>query len=96
MDNEIEERLKSTKIQLVTPIYIRLYKGTNFADGTRYVRVNFPPEIKSLPYSMKFKTVEGVVYSRVLHDNQIKVCYKCMSANHVIRDCPNIVCHYSK
>ena len=46
--------------------------------------MKFPPEIKSLPYSMKFKTVEGVEYFRVLHDNQIKVCYNCMSANHVI------------
>ena len=72
------------KIELVTPIYRRRYKGTNIADGTRYVRVKFPPEIKSLPYSMKFKTVEGVEYFRVLHDNQIKVCYNCMSANHVI------------
>ena len=45
---------------------------------------------------MKFKTVEGVEYFRVLHDNQMKVCYNCMSANHVIRDCPNIVCHYCK
>ena len=95
-DDEIQERLKSLKIELATPIYRRLYKGTNIADGTRYVRVKFPPEIKSLPYSMKFKTVEGVEYFRVLHDNQMKVCYNCMSANHVIRDCPNIVCHHCK
>ena len=45
---------------------------------------------------MKFKTVEGVEYFRVLHDNLMKVCYNCMSANHVIRDCPNIVCHHCK
>ena len=45
---------------------------------------------------MKFKTVEGVEYSRVLHDNQLKVCYNCMSDSHVIKDCPNIKCHFCK
>ena len=95
-DDEIQERLTSMKIELVTSIYRRRYKGTNIADGTRYVRVKFPPEIKSLPYSMKFKTVEWVEYFRVLHNNQIKVCDNCMSANYVIRECPNIVCHYCK
>ena len=73
-DDKIEERLISMKIELITPIYRRRYKGTNITDGARYFRVKIPPEIKSLPYSMKFKTVEGVEYFRVLHDNQIKVC----------------------
>ena len=83
-------------IQMLTPIYRRYYKGTKIADGTRYIRVKFPPEIKRLPYSMKFKTVEGVEYFRVLHDNQLEVCYNCMSDSHVIKDCPNIKCHFCK
>ena len=95
-DEEIEERLKSLNVKLVSPIYRRFYKGTHIADGTRYVRVKFPPNIKSLPYSMKFKTVEGVEYFKVLHNNQLKVCYNCMSDSHVIKDCPNIQCHYCK
>ena len=95
-DEEIEERLKGMHIEILTPIYRRYYKGTQIADGTRYVRVKFPPEIKSLPYSMKFKTVDGVEYFRVLHNNQLKVCYNCMSDSHVIKDCPNIKCHFCK
>ena len=84
-DEEIEERLKGMNIEILTRIYRRYYKGTKIADGTRYVRVKFPPEIKSLPYSMKFKTVESVEYFRVLHNNQLKVCYNCMSDSHVIK-----------
>ena len=95
-DEEIEERLKGMNIEILTPIYRRYYKGTKIADGTRYVRVKFPPEIKSLHYSMKFKTVEGVEYFRVLHNNHLKVCYNCMSDSHVIKDCPNIKCHFCK
>ncbi|XP_041374152.1 protein air1-like [Gigantopelta aegis] len=45
---------------------------------------------------MKFKTVEGVEYFRVLRDNQLKVCYNCMSDSHVIKDCPDIVCNFCK
>ncbi|XP_041365741.1 cellular nucleic acid-binding protein-like [Gigantopelta aegis] len=41
-------------------------------------------------------TVEGVEYFRVLHDNQLKVCYNCMSDSHVIKDCPDTVCHFCK
>ena len=45
---------------------------------------------------MKFKTVEGMDYLKVLHSNQLKVCYNCMSDSHVIKDCPNIEYHYCK
>ena len=32
----------------------------------------------------------------MLNDNQLKVCYNCMSDSHVIKDCPNIKCHFCK
>ncbi|XP_041352754.1 uncharacterized protein LOC121371148 isoform X2 [Gigantopelta aegis] len=95
-DDEIEERLKSTNIELITPIYRRFYKGTHNAYGTRYACVKFPPDVKSLPYSMTFDTVEGVEFFRVLHDSQSIVCCNCMSDSQAIRDCPNITCYFCK
>ncbi len=72
----------------MTKIKRRVYPGTNIADGTRYVKVKFPKEVKSLPYRAQFETAEGAQYFRVIHDRQEKLCCMCMQPGHIFRDCP--------
>lgn len=61
-DQTIEDKLKSWGVTPVTKVRRRLYPGTNIADGTRYVKVLFPKEVTSLPYSTKFETSDGLQY----------------------------------
>ncbi len=59
-----------------------MYPGTDIADGTRYLRVKFPKEVVSLPYSTKFDTEEGMQHFRIMHDRQVKTCRLCMNPGH--------------
>ena len=102
-DHEIETYLTSKGAVLKSDIKHRLIKGTNISDGTRYVRVEFTDTLKSLPYSVGFNTCDGYKYFRVLHNNQVKVCFKCNSPDHELRSCPLTKCflcnghgHYAK
>ncbi len=55
----------------VTPTSIkrrRYYTGTEIEDGTRFVRVKFPKEVVSLPYSTRFETAEGTQHFRIIHN----------------------------
>ncbi len=92
-DDEIIKKLTDLDVEILSPVKRRMHDKTNIADGTRYVRVRFPPKIKSLPYSMKFNTVEGLQYFRVLHNNQLKVCYQCLEDTHIIKNCPYTKCY---
>ena len=92
-DSEIENFLTRKGATLKGEIKHRLIKGTNISDGTRYVRVQFSDEVKSLPYSVGFQTLDGYKYFRIIHNNQIKVCFKCNSPNHEIRSCPETKCY---
>jgi len=65
-------------------------------DGTRYMRVKFPPNFTSLPYALKFSTHVGVKYYRTKHDNQKEVCNKCLEQGHKIRECPQNTCFICK
>ncbi|KAL0151793.1 hypothetical protein M9458_052944 [Cirrhinus mrigala] len=71
----------------------QLYPGTNIEDGTRFVKVRFPREIVSLPYSTKLETAEGPQFFRVMHSNQVKTCKLCMSPDHLVKDCPDFRCY---
>ena len=81
-DDVIEDKLKERGIELQSEIFRRCHPGTSVADGTKYVRCRFPPSVTALPYTMKFKTHEGDKYFKVKHNNQVTVCYKCLSAEH--------------
>ena len=79
---------------MMSPIKKRMYPGTNIADGTRYVVVKFPPNISSLPYTMKFDLGKNKFeYIRVKHDYQSKVCSKCLSSHHLYAECPMNKCY---
>ena len=93
-DNDIIRKLEAFGAELKSPIKRRLYRGTNVADGTRYVVVKFPPNVSSLPYTMKFDLGNNKFeYIRVKHDNQSKVCSKCLSDDHLYVDCPENKCY---
>lgn len=91
-DAEIKLKLASYGIALKGKIKRRYYRGTRCADGTRYVKVEFPKHIKSLNYLMKFDTVYGPQMFRVKHNNQTKVCSLCLSDEHLMRQCPDFKC----
>jgi hypothetical protein len=92
-DDDIRAILSVYDIEVVSDIFRRCHSNINVTDGTRYMRCKFPPSIKSLPYSMKFDTVNGKEFFRVIHNDQVRVCKVCMSDEHIARDCPNVECY---
>ena len=91
-DEAIIQWLESYGVKCVSEIKERYIPGTRITDGTRFVRVKFPPNLSSLPYSTKFESAEGKSFVRVLHDNQVKTCYHCNETDHEISSCPDILC----
>ena len=77
-DAEIQARLGEWGAKLLSPIKRRKWPGTDWWDGTRYMRVRFGEIVRSLPYSTKFNTLEGVEHFRVVHDGQVRVCRQCL------------------
>ena len=93
-DEELIGRLTSLGVELKSPIKRRKYPGTNVEDGTRFVVCKFPPNITSLPYSLKVEIdKDRFEYVRVKHDNQAKVCTKCYSDDHLYANCPLNKCY---
>lgn len=91
-DEELLKKLTDKDIQILSPVYRRAYPFTQIADGTRYVKVKFPPGLVSLAWSMGFETSAGKKYFKVVHDHQIKVCSECQSPEHIFRNCPYFLC----
>ncbi len=91
-DSEIVNKLENWGVTPASDIRRRMYPGTDIADGTRYLRVKFPKEVVSLPYSTKFDTEEGTQYFRIMHDRQVKTCRLCMNPGHMFKDCPEFRC----
>lgn len=92
-DSEILDKLQTWGVTPASIIKRRVYPGTDIADGTRYLRVKFPKEVTSLPYSTKFDTEEGTQYFRIMHDRQVKTCRLCMNPGHMFKDCPEFKCY---
>jgi len=92
-DEDLKIKLRNKGIELLGPVIKNCYKGTDVYNGTRHVRCKFPPNYASLPYSMKFETVQGPKYYKVKHNNQCKICFHCDSPDHVLKDCPNVQCY---
>ncbi len=52
-DEEIWDKLRVWGVTTISAVKRRYYPGTTITDGTSFVRVKFPKEIVSLPYSTK-------------------------------------------
>lgn len=91
-DKQILDKLNGWGVFPISKIRRRMYAGTEIEDGTRYVKVRFPQEVVSLPYSTRIETAEGQQYCRVMHSCQVKTCRLCMSPDHLLKDCPDFKC----
>ena len=91
-DNMIIEKLNEWGVRPLSAIKRRVWPGTDIVDGTRFLKVRFNEEVRSLPYSTKFETMRGTEYFRVIHDRQTQVCRKCIKPGHIIRECPEFKC----
>ncbi|KAG1934529.1 hypothetical protein F2P79_019770 [Pimephales promelas] len=92
-DDEILEKLEGWRVTPISKIKRRRYPGTDIEDGTRFLKVRFPKEVASLPYSTKLETAEGPQYFRVVHSHQVKTCRLCTSPDHILKDCPEFQCY---
>ena len=93
-NEDIYKKLQTFGVEIKSDIKRRFYPGTEVADGTRYVVVKFPPNVSSLPYTVKFDLGNNKYeYIRVKHDNQNKVCSKCLSDEHLYANCPENKCY---
>lgn len=88
-DSIIVDKLEGWGVVPISQIKRRVYPGSAIEDGTRFVKVKFPKEVASLPYSARFETAEGTQYFRIIHCRQVKTCRLCLSPEHIIKDCPN-------
>ena len=95
-DDDVKSKLTNKGIELLGPLNRNYYPDTDVYNGTRHIRCKFPPNYTSLPYSMKFETVQGSKYYKVKHNNQCKVCFNCDSPDHVLKDCPKVECYRCK
>ena len=92
-DSDILDKLTKKGCEIRSEVYRRVHPGTQIADGTRYVKVKFPPGMASLSWSMKFDTGFGERYFKVVHNNQRALCNMCQSPFHKYRQCPELICH---
>lgn len=93
-DAEIIERFSKIGVEVVSPIKKHKMKSKNYIyDGTRVFKAKLPPNMKSIPYSMKFSVNEKeTAYYRVIHNHQVRVCHGCFSPDHIYKDCPDFKC----
>ncbi len=91
-DEIILDRLKEWGVKPLSAIKRRVWPGTDTVDGTRFLKVRFTNQVRSLPYSTKFETLRGTEYFRVIHDRQVRVCRLCIKPGHLFRECPEFKC----
>ncbi|XP_051568351.1 uncharacterized protein LOC127449157 isoform X2 [Myxocyprinus asiaticus] len=91
-DEKIFTKLEEWGVKPISAIKRRIWPGTETADGTRFLKVRFTEQVRSLPYSTKFETLRGTEYFRVIHDRQVRVCRLCIKPGHIFRECPEFKC----
>ena len=91
-DAKILAKLEEWGVRAISPLKRRVWPGTEIVDGTRFLKVRFTEQVRSLPYSTKFETLRGTEYFRVIHDRQVRVCRLCIKPGHIFRDCPEFKC----
>lgn len=91
-DQKIFAKLEEWGVKPLSAIKRRVWPGTDILDGTRFLKVRFTDEVRSLPYSTRFETLRGTEYFRVIHDRQVRVCRLCIKTGHLFRECPEFKC----
>jgi len=92
-DEIIQGKLTSLGVEILSPMKRKMYEGTEIEDGTRFCRVRLPPNIKSLPFTMKLYDGDIYNYYRVIHNGQKKTCTVCGSDEHLKKQCPDFICY---
>ena len=94
-DEAIVRKLQEFGCEIRGPV-IRKYfhEEPEIETGTRFIRVELPSAITSLPYAVKFEN--NGPYVRLIHTNQHKVCNHCLDSSHLIYNCPNYQCKRCK
>ncbi|KAK6168275.1 hypothetical protein SNE40_022136 [Patella caerulea] len=92
-DTDIEEKLTRWNVKLEGEIKERIDHSTGCADGTRIMKVIFPPGVSSLPFSVGFNTVDGYEYFALKINDQTKVCFNGLSTEHIKIDCSKFRCN---
>ncbi|XP_076316000.1 uncharacterized protein LOC143228647 [Tachypleus tridentatus] len=90
-DAVLLQKLKDFEYEVKSPLVWKRDQGIYL--GFRHVRVSLSATSTSLPYVVKVIDPLGkVVMLKVKHDHQMKVCNSCLSADHLYRDCPQLIC----
>jgi hypothetical protein len=63
--------LRGSSIRVVSPVYRRVIPGTQVADGTRFMRCVFPPNVVALPWTMPFKVGKDTKYYKCVHSHSL-------------------------
>lgn len=88
-DDEISGKLEEYGCRLRSPWVRKYYEDyPDIENGIRYVRLELPNSVKSLPYAI---TIEGT-HLRLKHNGQSRVCNLCLSDDHIMRECPQYTC----
>ncbi|XP_062305998.1 uncharacterized protein LOC134029314 [Osmerus eperlanus] len=56
-DGKILAKLEEWGVRAISPLKRRVWPGTEIVDGTRFLKVRFTEQVRSLPYSTKFDTL---------------------------------------
>ena len=90
-DDAIVRKLEEYGCSIRGPVVRKHYRDQPaIENGTRFVRVELPAEVKSLPYAVRLE--ETGPFVRLIHTNQNKVCNNCLDEDHLVYNCPKYQC----
>ena len=88
-DYDLSAKLLEYGCRLKTDWTHKCYdKYPNIENGTRYISLELPSEVGSLPYVVN---VSGKRL-KLMHNGQFRVCNLCLADDHLMRQCPNYKC----
>ncbi|PIK39667.1 putative zinc finger CCHC domain-containing protein 10-like [Apostichopus japonicus] len=88
-DEELTEKLEEYGCTIKGSWHRKTYpEYPNIENGIRYVRLELPSSVQSLPYAI----VINKVHMRLKHNGQSKVCNLCLGNDHIMRNCPKYLC----
>ncbi|PIK43283.1 putative zinc finger CCHC domain-containing protein 10-like [Apostichopus japonicus] len=88
-DSELTEKLTNLGCKIKSNWTHKYYaEYSTIENGIRFVRLEFPNNTRSLPYAITI----GSSHLRLKHNGQTRSCNKCLSEDHLMRDCPQYEC----